>query len=124
MKRTHLFTVEGNTEEDYARETFLNQRTQELFELVNSPPTLTGERRDGDACVRVVGDEDGVHEHGLRELPSSLPCSRYGMLVTTLEDRAAQPTSVSSNSSQGLSGSTHEMSRLAILVGSIDSGER
>ena len=70
---TDLVAVQRDTEEDDAPEALLHEGLEELLELVHAPPALAGEGGDLDARVGVVGDEDGVHEHGLCEGALSLP---------------------------------------------------
>lgn len=71
--KTYLDTVEGNAEEDHASEALLDEGPEEFLEAVDAPATLAREGGDVDAGVGVVGDEDGIHEHGLCEMATGLP---------------------------------------------------
>lgn len=70
---TDLVAVQRDTEEDDAPEALLHEGLEELLELVHAPPALARKTGDLDARIRLVGDEDGVHEHGLCEGALSLP---------------------------------------------------
>ena len=70
---TDLVAVQRDTEEDDAPKALLHEGLEELLELVHAPPALARETGDLDARIRLVGDEDGVHEHGLCEGALSLP---------------------------------------------------
>ena len=70
---TDLFAVQWDTEEDDAAQAFLDEGPEKLLQSVHSPPALARKGRDLDMGVRLVGDEDGVHEHVLGEGALRLP---------------------------------------------------
>jgi hypothetical protein len=86
-RHAHLLALEWDAEEDDALQALLHERAEELLEAVHAPAALAGQACDFDACVGFVGDEDRVHEHGLRELPPALPPARERVLVAALEYR-------------------------------------
>jgi len=81
-----LLAIHRHAKQNHAPQALLHKRAQELLELVHAPAALTGERLNFNARVRVVGDEDRVHEHRLRELTPALPGARERVLVAALED--------------------------------------
>ena len=76
-----------DAEKNDATKALLDERTDELPELVHAPSALTGEGRDLDARVGVVCDEDGVHEHALGQGTLCLPAAGQRVLVTALKNR-------------------------------------
>lgn len=86
-RTTDLLELDGDTEEDNAPQTLLDQRSQEPFELVNSPSLLSWQRLDLDLGIGIVRDEDGVHEHVFAQGPASgLVSPQEGVVVTSCED--------------------------------------
>ena len=69
-----------------ATKALLDERRKELFQPVDTPSALTRKTGDLDARVGIVGDEDGVHEHPLREAAPCLPGAGERVLVASLED--------------------------------------
>ena len=91
---THLLRLHGHTEENDTLQSLLYEGPDEALELVDTPPTLTWQRRHLLSGIGVVGDEDGVHEHGFGELARALPCAGDRVLVATLQNR---PVAVSAS---------------------------
>lgn len=87
-KAAHLVALERYTKEDHAGQSFLDERTDEAFELVDAPSFLARQALNSDARVGVVSDEDGIHQHRLCELASALPLARQRVRVTSLQNRA------------------------------------
>lgn len=85
---TYLFAQERHAKQNYALKSLLHQGPNEFLQPLHTPPTLTRERQDLDACFRVVGDEDGVHEHRLGKCALRLPGARERVLVATLQHGA------------------------------------
>ena len=85
-RKTHLYTCQRYTEQDDTLQTLLHQRSDEALKFVHAPPTLAGQSRNLNTCIWIVGDENGIHKHGFRELALGLPFSRGGVRVATLED--------------------------------------
>ena len=110
---THLLALHWHTEEDDALKALLDERTDELLELVHTPSALAGEGRDLDARVGVVCDEDGVHEHTLGQGTLCLPAAGQRVLVASLENRPASSSALETDMWKD----THEMSRELMVVG-------
>jgi hypothetical protein len=68
---------------------------------------LAGQSRNLNTCIWVVGDENGIHEHGFRELALGLPFSRGRVRVATLEDGTDGELEIGLNTNYL---ATHEMS--------------
>jgi len=82
----YLYTSQRHTEQDDAFQTLLYQWANEALKFVHTPPTLAGQSRNFSASIGIVGDENGIHEHGFCELALGLPFSRGRVGVAALED--------------------------------------
>lgn len=86
---THLFQIQGNSEQNYTSQTLLDQRLEETLESVDSPSFLSRQCWNRDFGIGIVRNEDGVHEHVLVQCStSSLVVSQERMMVTSSEDGA------------------------------------
>lgn len=86
--KAHLETFEGNPKEDDTLKAILNQRPEETLKPIDTPSALSGKTDNFYTGVRVISDEDGIHQHRFGELPFSLPCPRERVLVATLQNGA------------------------------------
>jgi hypothetical protein len=75
LKGIYFDTIERNSKQDNTLQTFLYQRPNEFFEFINAPSALSRQRRYFNTGIRIVGDEYGIHEHGLGKLAFCLPFS-------------------------------------------------
>jgi hypothetical protein len=87
----YLDAVKRHPKEDHALQTLLHEGPEEPFQLVDAPAALAGKGRDELGGVWVVGDEDGVHQHGLCEVAAGLPRPGERVGVAALEDGADSP---------------------------------
>ena len=62
-----------DTKEHDRLQALCHERCEERNELVEADTLLAGQRGDDLAVVGLVGDEDGVYEHGFGELALCLP---------------------------------------------------
>lgn len=67
----------------------MDEGTKKPFKLLHSPSLLTGKTWNDHFGLRVISDEDWVHEHVLVELALGLPLPSEGMVVAALQDRPA-----------------------------------
>lgn len=72
-RRWYLDTIHRDAEQDDTLEAFLDERSDEVFQLIDAPPALVWKGGYYLACIWIISDEDGIHEHGFRELPLGLP---------------------------------------------------
>lgn len=84
---TYLLHLHRDTEKNDALQSLLNEGPKEALELVDTPSLLTWERRDDLLGIRVIRNEDGVHEHVLRDISSLvLVLAGERMVVPAVED--------------------------------------
>lgn len=69
----HFRTVQWNTKEDNAPQSFFNERAEESLKLVHAPAALTRQGGYFNLGIGIIGDEDRIHEHRLGQCTSGLP---------------------------------------------------
>lgn len=87
-RMAHLFHLHGYTEENDAFQALLDEWAKEALKLVDAPSLLARERRDDLLGVRVIRDENRVHEHVLCHISSLvLILAGQRVMVAPVENR-------------------------------------